>query len=210
MPLGLTTQVGSLSSAPTSMATVSRIVSATSPSRTHDRQHGGGAEHLSRRRQHEQRREAAEDEEGRRKRAAGIGAEPEPDEKRSAEYHDSECHGGRVGPASDGGPRWSPSTARTCRRWMNRRTLVDASTCPVADVSRGQTLVERHNRSRGLSAQASRPRKPISQWSMPIAGGFISTRVASVAGLATSRSSSSRRLRGGELECSSTCGSTSG
>ena len=58
----------------------------------------GGAEHVPRRRQHEERREAAEDEERGREGPAGVGAEPEPDEERGAEHHDSERHGARVGP----------------------------------------------------------------------------------------------------------------
>ena len=46
-----------------------------------------------------------EHEKGGRERPSGVCPEPEPDEERGAEHHDSECHGARVGPGSDGPDR---------------------------------------------------------------------------------------------------------
>ena len=53
----------------------------------------------------EQSSEAAEDEKRGGERSSGVRAEPEADEERGAEHHDSECHGARVGPSSDGPDR---------------------------------------------------------------------------------------------------------
>ena len=60
------------------------------------------ASELPGRGQHQQCSEAAENEKRRRERASGVRAEPEPDEERGSEHHDSKRHGARVGPASDG------------------------------------------------------------------------------------------------------------
>src|SRR5262249_8199898 len=78
------------------------------PDQEHDDENSDGAERLPRRREHQQRGEAPDDEEGGRHGPAGIGAEPEPDEERSAEHHDPERHGARVGPAPDGPDRRTP------------------------------------------------------------------------------------------------------
>ena len=84
---------------------VSRMLSATSPTSATIDEDRAALEHLPRRRQDEERGEAAEHEKRGRERPSGVRAEPEPDEERGAEHHDSECHGARVGPASDGPDR---------------------------------------------------------------------------------------------------------